>query len=81
MSGSGRVADGGRRRLTHTHTHRVRGRREEREEGERSIQKETGGAEVMETPLPFPLGGRNTIFLILRSNTSPEQIFPISHWR
>lgn len=65
----------------HTHTRTHTGRREERKEGERNIQKETGGAEVMETPLPFPLGGRNTIFLIPRSNTSPEQIFPISHWR
>lgn len=79
MSGSGRVADGGRKRLTHTHTHT--GRREERKDRERNIQKETGGAEVMETPLLFPLGGRNTIFLILRSNTSPEHIFPIPHWR
>lgn len=35
----------------------------------------------METPLPFAPAGRNTIFLILRSNTSPGKIFPISHWR
>lgn len=52
------------------------GKREEREGGERNIQKETGGAKVMETPLSFPPAGRNTIFLILRSNTSTGKIFP-----
>lgn len=26
----------------------------------------------METPLPFPPGGRNTIFLILRSNARKD---------
>lgn len=43
--------------------------------------KETGGTEVMETPSLLPSGRRNTIFLMLRSNTSPGKIFPISHWR
>lgn len=33
----------------------------------------------METLLPPP--GKNTIFLMLRSNTLSGNIFPISHWR
>lgn len=33
------------------------------------------------TPSLLPSGGRNTIFLMLRSSTSPGKIFPISHWR
>lgn len=50
-----------------THRHTNTGR----EGRERSIQKETGGAAVMETPLLLPPGGRNTIFLVLRGKTLP----------
>lgn len=50
-----------------THRHTKTGR----EGRERSLQKETGGAAVMETPLPFPPGERNTIFLVLRGKTLP----------
>ncbi len=58
------------------------GKREERRKRrERNIQKETGGVAVMETPSLLPLGGRNTIFLMLRRNTSPGKIFSISYWR
>lgn len=33
------------------------------------------------SPSPLPPHGRNTIFVMLRSNTSPGKIFPVSHWR
>lgn len=72
---------GSRWRERDTHTHRKKGRGRREKEEKRNIQKETGGAGVMETPSQLPPGGRKTIFRMLRSNTSPGKIFPISHWR
>lgn len=58
-----------------------RGRRRKRGETKHSEGDRWGWSDGDTSPSLLPPGGRNTIFLMLRSNTSPGKIFPISHWR
>lgn len=57
------------------------GKREEERRRRDTSRRRQVGLDVMEIPTRPPPGGRNTIFRMLRSNTSPGKIFPISHWR
>lgn len=59
------------------------GKTEERKTGEKKHSEgdRWGWTDGDTSPSLLPPGGRNTIFLMLRSNTSPGKIFPISHCR
>lgn len=77
---SGMVADGG----THNIHTQKNGKREERKGGgERNIEEETGGAELMETPLPFPQERKQYTLSYMKQHITRKDIshFPLEENR